>query len=308
MKMRSLPFFGLCFLLMVGLSGQVGAYDESDLKKVKTTREDCKGCDLSGADLSGLDLNRRDFSGADLSGTNLQKSDLTYLILKGANLSNADVRGAELYHAGYSMDSRTNLDGIIIDSSTGLTYDLFTYKTLRGGLGPLFPIVLSYWGEEGKTTRKLNLGFKDIRLGMTLGEIKELGVCDGDNTCYDKTTVYMEGSNYLIDDQSPIIWISVRIDDYTDETFQKYLGIFRKKYEETYSFTNNDMKLFNSNNDDAYLWVLFENGKVALRISRWTNTNTYKTYLSLSAQYRDETHAESLMKRVVPTKLESDDF
>ncbi|HJN67854.1 MAG TPA: pentapeptide repeat-containing protein, partial [Candidatus Marinimicrobia bacterium] len=44
---------------------QVSAYDKTDLKKAKATR-DCSDCDLSDADLSDANLN----------GANLRKADL----------------------------------------------------------------------------------------------------------------------------------------------------------------------------------------------------------------------------------------
>ena len=197
------------------------------------------------------------------------------------------------------------LDGVIIDSATYLNWEPIQPISLEEGLGPFFDIVLPFWVKEGEKNRKLNLGFKDIRLGMTLGEFKDLGVCDDKNTwrtCYNNTKVYIYTSNGVTDDRSPIIWIQVKLDDYTDETFQKFLGIFSKKYEETYSFTENDRELFNSNNDDAQLYVLFENGKVGLKINRWKNS------LSLHALYQNETESEILMKDVVPTKIKSDDY
>ena len=43
-----------CFLLM-GLSWQVGAYDERDLQELRETK-DCEMCDLTSVDLSGTDL------------------------------------------------------------------------------------------------------------------------------------------------------------------------------------------------------------------------------------------------------------
>ena len=43
---------GLCFFLMMGISWQVGAYDEDDLEELKATG-DCSGCDPSESDLSG---------------------------------------------------------------------------------------------------------------------------------------------------------------------------------------------------------------------------------------------------------------
>ena len=72
---RSLSVVGLCFFLMVGFSGQVGAFSEEDLKKLKETGE-CIDCDLSGADLSWLDL-----TGANLAGANLISAKLTGAIL-----------------------------------------------------------------------------------------------------------------------------------------------------------------------------------------------------------------------------------
>ena len=47
---------------MVGISWQVGAYDEDDLEKLKATG-DCSGCELSESDLAGAKL-----AGANLSG------------------------------------------------------------------------------------------------------------------------------------------------------------------------------------------------------------------------------------------------
>ena len=35
MKIRSLSVVGLCLFLLVGLSWEVGAYDEGDLKKLR---------------------------------------------------------------------------------------------------------------------------------------------------------------------------------------------------------------------------------------------------------------------------------
>ena len=61
---------GLCLFLMVGISWQVGAYDEDDLEKLKATG-DCSGCDLSESDLAGAKL-----AGANLSGANLFEANL----------------------------------------------------------------------------------------------------------------------------------------------------------------------------------------------------------------------------------------
>ena len=68
--------FSLIFSIFF-LSGEMFAYKESDLKKLKDTNE-CIGCDLSKANLKG----------ANLSGT-----DLSYANLNGANLSGAIMEG-----------------------------------------------------------------------------------------------------------------------------------------------------------------------------------------------------------------------
>ena len=81
MKERSSSVVGLWFLLMMGFSGQVGAFSESDLEKLKAT-ESCKFCDLTGANLNqtilrGAQLEGADLTGANLTGANLTRADLT---------------------------------------------------------------------------------------------------------------------------------------------------------------------------------------------------------------------------------------
>ena len=60
---------------------QVSAYDKTDLKKAKATR-DCSDCDLSDADLSGANLRKADLYSADLRNANLSGA-----CLSEANLS-----------------------------------------------------------------------------------------------------------------------------------------------------------------------------------------------------------------------------
>jgi uncharacterized protein YjbI with pentapeptide repeats len=45
---------------------QVSAYDKTDLKKAKATR-DCSDCDLTSADLNGANLRNANLSGANLT-------------------------------------------------------------------------------------------------------------------------------------------------------------------------------------------------------------------------------------------------
>ena len=79
---------------------QVSAYDKTDLKKAKATR-DCSDCDLTSADLSDADLSDANLIGAYLSyanliGANLSRADLYYANLSNAKLSDADLRRASL--------------------------------------------------------------------------------------------------------------------------------------------------------------------------------------------------------------------
>ena len=69
----------LCLLLLSGV-GQVDAFSEADLEKLKSTNE-CNKCDFSGANLGG----------ARLRGANLAEANLTNAYLTGANLYKANL-------------------------------------------------------------------------------------------------------------------------------------------------------------------------------------------------------------------------
>ena len=53
--MKRVFSMSVLYLLLAGLSWEVGAFSEEDLKKLKATGN-CVQCDLSGADLWGEDL------------------------------------------------------------------------------------------------------------------------------------------------------------------------------------------------------------------------------------------------------------
>ena len=61
---------GVGCLLLMGLSWQVGAYDEDDLKELLETKE-CKKCDLTGENLEGADLIKANLAKEKLSGAKL---------------------------------------------------------------------------------------------------------------------------------------------------------------------------------------------------------------------------------------------
>ena len=91
---------GFGCLLLMGLSWQVGAYDENDLKKLLVTN-DCQKCDLSGTNLEGAYL-----YAANLTNTNLTKTDLEY----AKNFFTADTTGA-IFCRTIMPDGSTNNSG-----------------------------------------------------------------------------------------------------------------------------------------------------------------------------------------------------
>ena len=101
--------FSLIFSIFF-LSGQLFAYKESDLKKLKSTKS-CPKCDLTDLNLSGSNL-----SGSNLSGANLKEVNLTYANLSGANLSETNLKEINLTYA--------NLSEIIIDEKAFSTLDV----------------------------------------------------------------------------------------------------------------------------------------------------------------------------------------
>ena len=102
MKIRSLSVVVLCFFLMVGMSWEVGAWDQIDYQRLMATKK-CVNCDLTAAYLSGTDLVFTDLSGADLTEAYLFYTNLSTADFSGANLSGADLNEVNL--------SAANLEG-----------------------------------------------------------------------------------------------------------------------------------------------------------------------------------------------------
>ena len=107
--MKHLFSMSVLCLLLAGLSWEVDAFSEEDLKKLKATGN-CVQCDLSGADLWSEDLSGADLTQANLAKANLTKTNLTKAILikadlteahhlYGANLTGADLPDANLIRA-----------------------------------------------------------------------------------------------------------------------------------------------------------------------------------------------------------------
>jgi len=120
-QIKSVQIISLSLIFSIFfLSGQLFAYKESDLKKLKSTKS-CPKCDLTDLNLSGANL-----SGANLSGSNLGGSNLSGANLSGANLSGANLSGANLSETNLKEVNLTyaNLSEIIIDEKAFSTLDV----------------------------------------------------------------------------------------------------------------------------------------------------------------------------------------
>ena len=84
----------ICLLSMVGFSGQVGAYDEKDVEKLKATGN-CQKCDLSEANLEGANLEGADLGGANLTGAKLEGANL-----EGAKLCRTTMPDGTMVNSG----------------------------------------------------------------------------------------------------------------------------------------------------------------------------------------------------------------
>ena len=89
----------ICLLSMVGFSGQVGAYDEVSLKKIKALGN-CPSCDLSKALLYKANLEGANLTGADLEGADLYKANLEGSDLSGAILCNTTKSDGRINDSG----------------------------------------------------------------------------------------------------------------------------------------------------------------------------------------------------------------
>ena len=113
MNKLSMLVVHICLLSMVGFSGQVGAYDEKDVEKLKATGN-CQKCDLSEANLTWADLSGASLEDANLKGANLEGANLEGANLGGANLTGAKLEGANL--EGAKLCRTTMPDGTMVNS------------------------------------------------------------------------------------------------------------------------------------------------------------------------------------------------
>jgi len=99
MNKLSMLVVHICLLSMVGFSGQVGAYDEKDVEKLKATGN-CQKCDLSEANLMWANLSGAKLEGADLGGANLTGAKLEGANLEGAKLCRTTMPDGTMVNSG----------------------------------------------------------------------------------------------------------------------------------------------------------------------------------------------------------------
>ena len=162
-KSVQIIFLSLIFSIFF-LSGQLFAYKESDLKKLKSTKS-CPKCDLTDLNLSGANLR-----GANLSGSNLSVANLSGANLSGANLSETNLKEVNLTYA--------NLSEIIIDEKAFSTLDVSEHtfmnkSTLAEETKKKKEQALRKKKEqalrkkkEKELRKKLEDGYKDIKFNM----------------------------------------------------------------------------------------------------------------------------------------------
>ena len=100
--------FSLIFSIFF-LSGELFAYDESDLKKLKSTKK-CKNCMLERANLRKRNLRYADLSGANLVMADLRRANLRGANLNGANLTMARLDGTNLMETDLSQTNLSDTD------------------------------------------------------------------------------------------------------------------------------------------------------------------------------------------------------
>ena len=191
-KSVQIIFLSLIFSIFF-LSGQLFAYKESDLKKLKSTKS-CPKCDLTDLNLSGANLSGANLSGANLSGANLSGSNLGGANLSGANLSGANLSETNLKEVNLTY---ANLSEIIIDEKAFSTLDVSehtfmnkstlaeeTKKKKEQALRKKKEQALRKKKEQALRKKKEQAlrkkaveGFKDFKFGMTWNQIKATGVC-----------------------------------------------------------------------------------------------------------------------------------
>ena len=153
------------------------------------------------------------------------------------------------------------------------------------------------------------VGYKDIKIGQTIGYLESQGICKHFGLqsyhCYDSEwtfNIYGTGTNQTTyKTHGRVTRLDIRVGVYGKESHNKFRGLLKKKYDTVYNFGDIDIERFNNDEIDA-MYDVYEEGQVALTIQRIGDNN----YTVIS--YRNESLAKELLKQVIPKKIKSDDF
>ena len=156
-------------------------------------------------------------------------------------------------------------------------------------------------------------GYKDIKFGMNLSQIKNLGVCEdvmptvGLYECYGRDLFFYEYDTQLIltkEDNNNLSRIVMSVGTYDSTSFDDFTSLLSDKYQQNYLITNKDINQFNSGQVSS-IKSIFANGQVELVVGK----NSYTGELTMNIRYNDKDLAAKTMKHLKPEKdFGSDDI
>jgi len=171
-----------------------------------------------------------------------------------------------------------------------------------------------------------NFGYKDIKFGMTLKEIKSLKVCDSPTymfmsanrggICYDKKNwlFYFSRSGELLNG------VIIDLGPYTAEHLHRVRSALGNKYELEfdpcpaedivdwfYGCPGREMELFQAGEKDQFS-IVYRDGSVVLSIKR-VKIDDYNTDYKIYLEYFDEKKSKIMLETLKPQDaVSSDDF
>jgi uncharacterized protein YjbI with pentapeptide repeats len=336
---------------------------EANLNSADLRLADLRLADLTGANLSRANLNSADLRLADLTGANLllaqlYKTDLSFADLSGATVLRVELSGANLTGAIVPWSDPKDIE-TYEDAKIDFKNELAKEKRKREEEAERLVEEMQKEEEakrlaeekrkekerlaeekrkekerlaeekrkEKERLRKeqiaLNPGFRDLKPGLTVDEIRLMKACFpalssvNSSTCYDMDNMKFEGEfrsgilQVLRLDMGPVVQSSQtffgRISDHIGDgdivlSMRKALS----KYEMDYQFSERDRQLFNEQEKDK-LYIVYEKGQVALLLTR-VEKSTYNIDNHLFVEYRDPETAKRFLENNKPKKAKSSDF
>jgi hypothetical protein len=267
---------------------------------------------LSGASLTGVILDKAfltdtiltaaDLSGVDLTGAKLYVADLTEANLTGADLSGANLRRVDL--TGVDLTG-ANMDGTELDEKTLIRLSLRNdYDSLPQGLKDQI--------ENRRKVIASNPGFRNLKPGLHVDEIKQIQVCGSGGlstsfaTCYDLDNIQFQGEfrsgilEVLRIDLGPRSgggFVQAVVEMLDDDPILNMRGTLGSKYEMDYDWSERDRQLFNAQEKEN-LYTVYAKGQVAFRLHK------NRTYV----EYRDPETAKKFLEDNKPKKATKSDF